>query len=107
MAHNIIGGGGSSMQPTFAANVYSNYGYGSSGSATASTTPVYMSDYDITITKKDGTRIRVVETLELLLDKLSIIVENQEKNEKYPALKEAYMNYKLVEKMLQGDDNDK
>lgn len=68
--------------------------------------PVYMNDYDISITRKDGSVIKVAETLELILEKLSIILENQEKNEKYPALKEAYMNYKLVEKMLTGDSDE-
>ena len=47
--------------------------------------------------------ISIVDTLK---ERLLIITPNFEKHEKYAALKKAYDNYKLIEAMLSGEDND-
>ena len=47
----------------------------------------------------------VLERLEMLEKKLFALTENKEKLEQFPSLKDAYDNYKLVEKMIFGDDD--
>lgn len=47
----------------------------------------------------------VLERLEMLEKKLFALTEDKEKLEQFPSLKDAYENYKLVEKMIFGDDN--
>lgn len=66
---------------------------------------VYTDNTDLVITR-NGKKINVGESIEHILDRLAILTEQQEKHEKYPALKEAYDNYKLIEKLLTGDEND-
>ena len=63
-----------------------------------------MSSYgDLVIAREGKEPIRVAETLEQIMDRLAIIVPDLEKMEKYPALKEAYENYKLVESLIKND----
>lgn len=47
--------------------------------------------------------ITIVDTLK---ERLLILTPNFEKHEKYAALKKAYDNYKLIESMLSGEDDD-
>lgn len=74
------------------------YQYTASASAT-------MND-DITITRPGKNPIKVAETLEIILERLLIIEADFQKMEKYPALKEAYDNYKLIEALVSGEDNE-
>ena len=48
----------------------------------------------------------LIELVETLKERLLIITPNFEKHEKYAALKKAYDNYKLIEAMISGEDND-
>ena len=48
----------------------------------------------------------LIELVETLKERLLILTPNFEKHEKYAALKKAYDNYKLIEAMLSGEDND-
>lgn len=46
------------------------------------------------------------ELISVMKERLLIITPNFEKHEKYAALKKAYDNYKLIEAMVSGDEND-
>ena len=46
------------------------------------------------------------EFIKVMKERLLIITPDFEKHEKYAALKKAYDNYKLIESMLSGDNND-
>ncbi len=46
------------------------------------------------------------ELITVLKERFLILTPNFEKHEKYAALKKAYDNYKLLEAMLSGEDND-
>lgn len=59
---------------------------------------------DLTIKRKNGKEIRVGDTIEVLMERLCVILPEFEKMERYPALKEAYDNYKLMEAMLANED---
>lgn len=61
---------------------------------------------DITIQYNNET-IQVGKTLKMLMDRLCIIEPSFKLMEKYPALKEAYDNYKLLEALLANEDNTK
>lgn len=45
----------------------------------------------------------LVDLVDTLRQRLCILVPAIEKHEHYPALKEAYENYKLIEKLVSGD----
>lgn len=59
---------------------------------------------DITITVQNQT-IEVGKTLKMLMDRLCVIEPNFKLMDKYPALKEAYENYKMIEALLANEDN--
>lgn len=61
---------------------------------------------DLTIQYQNQT-IEVGKTLKMLMDRLCVITPNLPLMEKYPALKEAYDNYKLLEALLANEDNTK
>lgn len=65
-----------------------------------------ISQHDITIQYKNE-YIEVGKTLKMLMDRLCVIEPNFKLMEKYPALKEAYDNYKLLEALLANEDNTK
>lgn len=72
----------------------------------ANTAPHYSNDIVI---RRDGKpEVKVAETLEMLLDRLCIIQPAIELIEKYPALREAYENYKMIEAMVKNgtDENE-
>lgn len=62
------------------------------------------SDYDLTINRPGKPPLRVAETLEKIMDRLAILEPDFDKMDRYPALQEAYDNYKLIEAMLTGDE---
>lgn len=47
------------------------------------------------------------ETLEIVRERLLILVPAFEKHEKYPALKKAYEHYKLIEKIIQEESHER
>lgn len=63
------------------------------------------SESDLTISRPGREPIKVADTLEKIMDRLAILEPDLNKMERYPALKEAYDNYKLVEAMLINDNN--
>jgi hypothetical protein len=48
----------------------------------------------------------IAEMMQVLKDRLLIITPDFEKHEKYPALKEAYDNYKLIEALCRENEDD-
>lgn len=111
-------GGGSTYTWSGITNTVNTGSAGAVGIYTAGTTagpPSYYSSYphisnisqhDITIQYNNET-IHVGKTLKMLMDRLCIIEPNFKLMEKYPALKEAYDNYKLLEALLANEDNTK
>ena len=105
------GGGGvyTGVTGSSAGNVIFNPGVVGSSSyyATGSiytTTPAYEADL---VLRRNGKDIRVGDAIEMIMNRLCIITPALELIEKYPALKEAYENYKLIETMvMNGDDED-
>ena len=64
-------------------------------------------DYrDITLQRPGKPPLKVAETLECIMARLAILEPDFDKMEKYPALKEAYDNYKIIEGMLLNNDSD-
>lgn len=63
-------------------------------------------DGKVTIEDKDGVKYDVVEFMKTVSERLLVLQPNFEAHEKYPALKEAYEHYKMLETLL-GVDNDK
>lgn len=59
---------------------------------------------DLVINRPGKPPLKVAETLEAIMKRLAIIQEDFEKLEKYPALKEAYDNYKLIEALCHEED---
>lgn len=55
---------------------------------------------------RNGKQIPVAKTLEYLMERLCIIEPSFEQMEKYPALKAAYDNYKLIEALIKNDNGD-
>jgi hypothetical protein len=89
-------GGGGGVNWINAASTYTTY---------ANTVPSFSNDVVI---RRDGKPdIKIAETLEMLMDRLCVIVPAMELIEKYPALRDAYENYKLIEAMVKnGKDED-
>ena len=61
---------------------------------------------DITLQRPGKPNIKVGETLDAIMERLCIIIPAMDKLEKYPALKEAYENYKLIEALIQNDESE-
>lgn len=61
--------------------------------------------HDITIQRPGKPPLKVAETLECIMARLAILEPDFDKMEKYPALKEAYDNYKIIEGMLLNNDS--
>lgn len=58
---------------------------------------------DIIIRREGKEDIPVAKTLEMLMERLCVIEPAMDLIAKYPALKEAYENYKIVEAMVKYD----
>jgi hypothetical protein len=61
---------------------------------------------DVIIRREGKEDLLVAKTLEMLLDRLCIIMPAIDLIEKYPALREAYENYKLIETMVKNGNED-
>jgi hypothetical protein len=102
------GGGGAAGSSTW--NV-SSYTTGPTGTYTinvASSWPSYTTtvDNDLVVKRPGKNDLHVAKTLEALMERLAVIEPNFELMEKYPALREAYENYKVMEALLLGGDED-
>ena len=60
---------------------------------------------DFVIKRPGKPSINVAETLECIMARLAILEPDFDKMEHYPALKEAYDNYKIIEGMLMNNDS--
>lgn len=70
---------------------------------TGSTYNQYPSGSDVII-KRDGKEdIHVAKSIEAIMERLCIIEPAFEMMEKYPALKAAYENYKMIEALVKND----
>ena len=74
----------------------------------ASSWPSYTTtvDNDLVVKRPGKNDLHVAKTLEALMERLAVIEPNFELMEKYPALREAYDNYKVMEALLLGGDED-
>jgi hypothetical protein len=90
----LTGAGGGGVNWINAASSYTTYANSAS----------YTNDI---ILRRDGKPdIKIAETLEMLMDRLCVIVPAMELLEKYPALRDAYENYKLIEAMVKNGNED-
>lgn len=90
-----------SANTTFAAGL----AVGSGGSGGCGTSNRVTSN-DISISRSYGT-LYIAQAIEELQQRMCIVEPNFKKMENYPALKEAYDNYKLVESLInEGNNND-
>lgn len=73
---------------------------------TSSSWPSYTTtvENDLVVKRPGKNDLHIVKTLEALMDRLAIIEPNFELMEKYPALREAYENYKVMEALLLGGE---
>ena len=76
------------------------------GSASTSGNIYYTNSYDWTSVKSNSELLS--ERIDAIEDRLAILKVDEELQAKYPALKEAYDHYKLIEALVKskGDDND-
>ena len=61
---------------------------------------------EISIRREGKQPIKVAETLEKIMERLSIIEPDFDKMERYPALQEAYNNYRAIEALLTDTSHD-
>jgi len=59
---------------------------------------------DVVIARPDRAPLRVGKTLDMIMDRLCIIEPSFQLMDKYPALKEAYDAYKIIEDMCRAGD---
>ena len=82
------------------------YSFSSISAISADTITITDSnDYDFTINRPGKPPLRVGETLERIMERLAILEPDFDKMDRYPALREAYNNYKTIEALLTGDDD--
>ena len=93
----VTGATGSSVNPIY--TISPSYYTTSSNAIWTGNVPM---NSDITIQYKNET-IEVGKTLKTLMDRLCVIEPNFKLMEKYPALKEAYDNYKMMEALLANE----
>jgi hypothetical protein len=97
---NVTGPTGPTFQTSAAAYQWSNNAsYTVTGQSNEFSNDVFIN--------RNGKQIPVAKTLEHIMERLCIIEPSFEKMEKYPALKEAYDNYKLIEALIKYDEDEK
>jgi hypothetical protein len=113
-AGGFFGSGGGAAGSVYLSAVGGAGGWGTSSGINAHSTSTTMlsimaeGDGDAMIKTKKNTinldeMARVMETVK---ERLLILTPAFEKHEKYPALKEAYDHYKLIEALCNGDENE-
>jgi len=105
------GGSGITLGNITTGTSYYSYNPCHSWSTTASNTPTVILNND-GIDIKEGGDIKVdghslKEFMTKMEERLAILVPDPKKMEKFAALKKAYDNYKLLEKLCQEDDEPK
>ena len=65
---------------------------------------VNMTSKDVVITRPGREPLHVGKTLDMIMDRLCIIEPSLQLMDKYPALKEAYDAYKIIEDMCRAGD---
>jgi len=68
------------------------------------TASTYNGDFAIQL--PSGSTVNVGSALQSIMERLAILEPDFDKMEKYPALREAYNNYKTIEALLAGNDTD-
>lgn len=96
------GGGGGNLGGMFN---YSNVTLPNIGGLD-STPYVNITNGDLQLMLGNGDKIRVGETIKMIMDRLCIIEPSFQLHEKYPALKEAYDSYKMIEAMCRAGDKE-
>ena len=61
---------------------------------------------DLIINRPGKSPLKVAQTLESIMERLAILEPDFDKIDRYPALREAYDNYKTIEALLAGDDTE-
>ena len=61
---------------------------------------------DLVINRPGKSPLKVAQTLESIMDRLAILEPDFDKMDRYPALREAYDNYKIIEALLAGNEPD-
>jgi len=61
---------------------------------------------DLIINRPGKSPLKVAQTLESIMERLAILEPDFDKMYRYPALREAYDNYKTIEALLAGDDTE-
>lgn len=67
---------------------------------------VESSEYDLTVNRPGKPPLKVGQALDQIMDRLAILEPDFDKMDRYPALREAYDNYKTIEALLAGNDDD-
>jgi len=60
---------------------------------------------DLVLRNKDGKELDIGATIETMQERFLILQADFEAHEEYPALKDAYDQYKMLEKLLKGGKN--
>ena len=68
---------------------------------------VRISKADLILENEDGTEVNVNEVLNTISERLCVLSPNFEAMEEYPALKDAYKQYKMLEKLLLDNNKPK
>jgi hypothetical protein len=61
---------------------------------------------DLVINRPGKPPLKVAQTLESIMERLAILEPDFDKMDRYPALREAYDNYKIIEALLAGNESD-
>jgi hypothetical protein len=61
---------------------------------------------DLVINRPGKPPMKVAQTLESIMERLAILGPDFDKIDRYPALREAYDNYKIIEALLAGNESD-
>ena len=62
-------------------------------------------DYDLVVNRPGKPPLKVGQALDQIMERLAILEPDFDKMDRYPALREAYDNYKTIEALLTGDDD--
>ena len=84
-------------------SVYSYSGYSNIAADTITITE--PGDYDLVVNRPGKPPLKVGQALDQIMERLAILEPDFDKMDRYPALREAYDNYKTIEALLTGDDD--
>lgn len=82
------------------------YSFSSISAITADTITITdPGDYDLVVNRPGKPPLKVGQALDQIMERLAILEPDFDKMDRYPALREAYDNYKTIEALLTGDDD--